>query len=309
MSCLKDDELYEFCELIGAKKGEDVEKTCQNIIAKIKKTPTCIKKSDLVNLAHTLGVDKSGTKEDIIKRLGTTPGKRKVSLVSEKEETKIVQKSIRQNVIEEKTESCLVYVDVLGNTRHLTIIRVPKQYFNNKGQWLPEGRYMKWNTCKSCAFYISTGTSNEGKNFPGMWFPFMRAKETTKGEMMRGWLEKAYGLEGSEVLRSLNKQFGIKITEFLMVFFEKFSYWWQVSMSAALPSHPDSLWNTHPELRDIKIIALENTYASFDRKFIKSQNVQVYHVPECVVKATTPEDINRWLGSYNSLCYAEDSGM
>ena len=310
MDCLNNNELKQFCELVGANQGKNAQESCKNIISKIKKKPACIKSVDLIELAEKLGVQSTGTKKDIIARLGKnlkTP-----FLVPEDVETKIVQSSIKKNIKEEQTTGCLVYKDDFKNIRHLTVVSIPKDNFNKKNQWLPSGRYMNWNTCQKCAFYLSTGTSNEGKNFPGMWFPFMRVQERSGGTMPRGWLDKSYGLEGtsinnpSDVLKMLNKKFDVKITDFLMVFFEKFSHWWQVSISASLPSAPDSMWNTHAELRFIRDIALAYVFDNFSG-FVKSEKIiQKYIVPECVTKADSPEEINSWLLKNNALCYDKD---
>ena len=212
---------------------------------------------------------------------------------------------MRENVRKARANGCLVYTGALRKRRHLTTIPIPAIYFNQKKQWLPEGRYMKWHTCKACAFYLSTGTSNEGANFPGMWFPFMRMQEQAGKTMPRGWLSKAYGLEGSSLQEKL-AQIGIEQTPFLFTFFEKFSYWWQISMSAALPSRPDSLWNVHPELRKVRDAALMYVYDRWDGFARSDQMVQEYLVPECEERAESPEAINAWLGRHNSLCAPED---
>jgi hypothetical protein len=91
---------------------------------------------------------------------------------------------------------------------------------------------------------------------------------------------------------------------------EKFSHWWQVSISAALPSAPDALWNTHPELIALKPIALSYDYywspdKGYDYFTENSKIVKIYGVPECSRQLSEPEQVNAWLRELNALCAQE----
>lgn len=316
MSCITLEDLQEFCDRVRIAPRNTVSETVKSIACKVKKTPSCIRKNKLQRLAQMLNINDQGTMKEIAIRINNwipeeykRPPPR--SFISENKESQIVKNSIRKNVVKKNTGPCMMYK---GNyTRYLTIIPVPNKELNmnKKGQWLPEGRYMRWNICKNVAYYLSTGTSNAGKNFPGIWFPFMRVQERSGGKMPRGWLDKSYGLEGTTskygCLNKLSTQLGVKITPFLLVFFEKFSYWWQVSISAALPTAPEALWNTHPELIALKPLALSYIYDKYDG-FRKGKVVDTYYVPKpCFNEGITPEDINRWLLNNNALCYDQDS--
>jgi len=311
MSCVSLENLQDFCDRINIAPRSDTTETIKAIVCRVQKTPSCIRKAQLQRLARLLDVDDRGTMKQILERINNwNPGEEKTPpILSDTKETAIVQDSIRRNIIGRNAGPCMMYDGTY--TRYIIIIPVPNPQLNmnDRGQWLPEGRYMKWNTCKNIAYYLSTGTSNAGKNFPGMWFPFMRVQER-EGEMSRGWLDKAYGLEGTVVrdgcLARLQSQLGVHITPFLLVFFEKFSYWWQVSISAALPTSPTALWNTHPELIALKPLALSYVYDRFDG-FRKGDVADIYHVQSpCPNHANTPESINRWLLSNDALCYSED---
>jgi hypothetical protein len=274
------------------KKGQDFYDTCLTILRKTERSPSCILKRDLVTLAEKFGVDSSGTKPVLISKM------------LDKIEEEIVKASIEEKVNQYPVESCIVYTG-----RHLITIPVPEKYFNSKGQWAPMGAYQKYNTCKSCGFYLSTGTSNEGKNFPGMWFPFMRIREIGKTEyidMDRGWITKAFGLKSyTPALKDLEK-LGVPTTPFLLVFLEKFSYWWQVQISASLPSSPDSLWSVHPELIKLKSILMEYDYTNYDGLIRNPDIIKEYTVGRCERRYTEPEEVNTWLREHNALCENND---
>ena len=76
-------------------------------------------------------------------------------------------------------------------------------------------------------------------------------------------------------------------------------------MSAALPSAPNSLWNTHPELIALKLVCLQYDYFSWEN-FVKNSNIiQLYSIPDFPNKCKilkTPEKVNEWLDKYDALC-------
>jgi hypothetical protein len=237
--------------------------------------------------------------------------KRKNQKLSQSEEDQIVKKSIKNNVLEEKAISCSIYKEG-NNRRDLVIVPVPKRYINNKSKkWLPNSIFNTLGDCINCGFYLSTGTSNIGKNFPGMWFPFLRIQEKDKkysSDMEKGWIYKASGLhrEHPKFWEKLI-EFGIKKTEFLeKVFFEKFSHWWQVQISAALPLTQDSLWNSHEELIKLKTIALMFDYTFTEGWKRNSNIVTKWYVPECNYTLSKPEEINNWLLQNKALCETKD---
>lgn len=318
--CLSERKLREFCEIVGEKYGTNREKTCRAVIAKIHKNERCIKKTQLQSLARELSVQDTGTKKDIISRLrkakiqGSVEAKPK-SKQQEEKETAIVRKSVQQNVSAEKTVSCAQY----GNpVRDFVLVPVPKFAFNNQGGWNNNGAGLGTiHKCKNCPFYLSSGTSNMGKNFPGMWFPFVRIQEKKKilsSDQNRGWIWKVYGLQreggtygGKDFWAGLEKM-GIKRTQFLEeVFFEKFSHWWQVQISAALPLTQKSLWNSHRELIALKEVALTMNYESFEGWYKpKKPIVTRWAVGKCDSVLSSPEQANAWLKKHNALCQETD---
>jgi hypothetical protein len=233
-------------------------------------------------------------------------------------EQKIVEDSIRKNVVTAKTIAVCDFVsDQDGRSRPLTIVPVPKNAFNNKGAWLPSGGVTTgFHKCVNCGFYFSSGVSNV-VNFTGIWFPFIRVKEKPakySQDMARGWIHKSYNLStAKDFLTLLSRQFGIEITEFLKVFLEKFSHWWQVQISAGLPSAPYSLWNTHVELIKLRSVALQYDYFAFpdrgQKPFMANPKiVKEWIVPELPrnAKFTTPEEVNGWLQRNGALCEESD---
>ena len=119
----------------------------------------------------------------------------------EKEEREqLIQKSISENVEKARTKESIKYI--LGKdgkeVRILTFVPVPKHEFSGrKGgplMWSYQGcGNLGYPTCKNCGFYLSTGKSNEGKQFPGMWFPFMSIQTRDKkseNDTGRGWIFK-----------------------------------------------------------------------------------------------------------------------
>lgn len=313
--CLSEKNLRKFCKIVGEKYGNDREKTCSQIIAKIYKDERCIKKDQLRSLARELSVKDTGTKKDIISRLRKTnekvsiEAKPKTRKQEEKERT-IVRKSIHENVSVGKTVGCSQY----GNpVRDLVVVSIPKYALNNQGGWNNNGASIGTAyVCKNCPFYLSSGTSNTN-NFPGIWFPFVRIQEKKKEfstDMHRGWISKVFGLHreggtygGKEFWPGLEKM-GVKRSQFLEeVFFEKFSHWWQVQISAALPLTQKSLWNSHKELIVLKQVALTMNYESFEG-WLKPKKpiVTRWAVGKCEKNLHTPEEVNSWLAKHNALC-------
>ena len=313
MSCLSNKDLSYFCSLVKAKKGKTVEQTCRNIVSKIDTRMSCIRKKELQHLAKSLGLKDKGTMKEILNNI-----QRK--LETDTEEKKEIPQKIQDEIVkkynysvkhlEKKVYDCFIYFN--QQPRNIVIVKVPEQYFTEKGTWIPEGRYYRPNTCKNLAYYLSSGTSNEGKNFPNMWFPFLRVKTSEKGNEPKGWLDKAYGLETSIMLfKHLKKSFNIDVMSktpemmFLLVFLEKFSYWWQITISASLPSPDDTKWN-EPILRKIRDLALTYEYDTWSG-FKKNKNIiQKYLIPSCNDRLTVPEDVNTRLKMYRALCYDKD---
>jgi hypothetical protein len=319
-ACASDSLLAEICSRIGVEVGDTDQQTCQYIVRKVRQKKRCLKKADLQEIARYFGVSDKGTVDQLLETLEDA-GKDGVEIdeviddmdtpMDAEEEEKIVKTSVSKKVVGMETLSCITYI-----ARYMIMVPVPKNMFNHQKRWLPtEGVGPGYPECKNCAFYFSTGTSNEGKNFPGMWFPFLRIKETLKRnsyDQDRGWIHKAHNLSTANTLKQqLSKKFGIKMTPFLDVFLEKFSHWWQVSISAALPSAPDALWNIHPELIALRPIALSYDYYAYpdkghDHLIANPGIVKIYDVPDCSRNLAQPEEVNAWLREYGALCSDRD---
>lgn len=325
--CLTPDQAQEFCTMIGLEYGGDPQQACERIISKVDKRMSCIRKAELQKLATSLGVSKGGTMREILDRIKAKQGgakprakgvpkkkgtKRKSHpVISDDIETKVVRNSVKKNVVAKTGESCAVY-----GPRKIVVIKVPDQYINfrpskktDPPMWLPQSPQYGYPTCRYCAFYLSTGTSNMSKNFPGMWFPVSRIKTTEKkysDDMDRGWLSKMYGLQNlPEMWQGLAK-LGLPKSDFLIVFFEKFSHWWQVQISAALPSDPRSLWNVHEELIKLKGIVLNWDFFRYEG-FNKEKIITAYIVGNCNnTQLESPEEVNQWLEQHDALCQTTD---
>jgi hypothetical protein len=295
--CLTENEIMTYCDIVNVKGSSNSER-CKNILKKISTKESCITKSQLINITDRVGISSKGTKKDIIKKLRDYKGESRS--LTEGQKIRIINDSIKKNVVEEKTESCIVYS---VNNNFITTVQVPDKAFNTNHEWIPIRR-----TCYSVGFYRSSGTSNTkvNANFPYMWFPVYRIKETDSrysGDEHRGWIWKASTLQRKRSVEVYKNGMKIKDTDFLYLFFEKFEFWWQVQISAALPSVPESLWNTHPELIMLRSFCLLNSWDNGSQTFYLDPNiVTFYQVVNCNRKVDTPEEVNKWLLEKHALC-------
>jgi hypothetical protein len=228
---------------------------------------------------------------------------------------------IAQRTKEEITISTVNYIGTI--TRTLTIVEIPKRAFYGN-VWLYDGSsHIFRPSCKNCPFYLSTGTSND-INFPNVWFPFLRIKETEDKTFVnqdRGWIYKASMLKNSrrfkdafdKLFKNRNPEDNIvKYEKTFNSFFEKFSHWWQVSISAAMDVDASSVWNHDPFLLKVKILALEYNFKLNPRNdnyfTIKDENEKItrYIINQVENEYIRPEDINIWLKKQNSLCLLRD---
>jgi len=311
MACVQKQDLSDFCRLAGIQKGENAKATCLSIVQRVREKRKCMRKDDLQKLVAQLGLDQSGTIDTLLNRLEAYSHEQ--SATDEKREATIVAASIKKNVNKVSLIETIVYK--LNGDRVMTVVPVPKNAFNDQGRWLPSGGVTPgYLLCKNCGFYLSTGTSNAGQNFPGMWFPFVRVQTKAKEysyEKEKGWIYKAYNLSTAKLyLERLKARFGIQITDFLLAFMEKFSHHWQIQISAALPSDPESLWNTHRELMTLKPIVLAFDYFNFPERgepFVANAKIATeYEVPRVSATITRPEEVNTWLEKNGALCVEKD---
>jgi hypothetical protein len=246
-----------------------------------------------------------------------TVSERKTSIIETANE-------ITERKIENETKSSVYYTT--ESKRLFTIVDVPAYAFY-KNIWLTCGSpVLTPRTCKRCSFYLSTGTSND-VNFPNIWFPFLRIQEQKSklSKVDRGWINKTTNLviPSQENEKPFTRQFSRKFREFFKqqynedldqyintfkYFFEKFSHWWQVSVSAALDTNADSGWNNDPFLLKIKLLALQYDYLYFENEFVRRNDiVKRYLVKKPLRELSTPEEINEWLQSNDALCEKRDS--
>jgi hypothetical protein len=220
---------------------------------------------------------------------------------------KIIDFEISKNSIFMDIEDVINYSSSLSSlNRFICIIPIPIEnlaqntngYFSWKSHGSPQPSVL-YNTCTNCAFFNSTGTSNE-INFPGVWFPVLRITQD-------GWIAKAQFLCKSKIFMKNLEKFGINVSEnsFINIFLEKFSHWWQVSISSALPSTTQTcLWSTHPDLIKLKAIALNYVYNPDESIFyhsdaiIKKYNINTDNCP----KISNKDVVNDWFYSKNALC-------
>lgn len=233
--------------------------------------------------------------------------------MDEKKKEQLVKDSIRENILERKVRSVVL---LKGRPNRLIVsIKIPSKNIENE-KWISGGGggMIRYPTCTHCAFYRSTGSSNMGKNFPDIWFPFLRVKETMSGfkdEMPIGWLEKASGLNMNRYLMKALKD-TLKIdTEsdmaFLDDFMEKFSHWWQVQITSAIITSPNSLLITHPILQKLRVLALSFDFDIVKDKFNPSEDItKVYNIGLPTKKLENPNEANKWLSRRHALCSTED---
>jgi hypothetical protein len=233
--------------------------------------------------------------------------------MAERKKQQLVKDSIRENILEQKVRSvALLY----GRPNRIAVtIKIPSRAIEN-GRWISGGAggMMRYPTCTHCGFYRSSGSSNMGKNFPDVWFPFLRVKESMTGlrdEMPIGWLEKASGLNMNRYLMKALKD-ALEIKEksdiaFLDDFMEKFSHWWQIQMTCAIVTSPNSLLVTHPILQKLRIIALSFDFDIVKDVFIPNDDItKLYNIGLPTRKLKNSKEANAWLSRRHALCSTED---
>jgi Asp-tRNA(Asn)/Glu-tRNA(Gln) amidotransferase C subunit len=232
----------------------------------------------------------------------------------------IVETTIEMNSRnrQEDTVSTIRYVSEVD--RVLTIVAIPKNAFAGDKTWIHHGStYNIRPKCTNCGFYLSSGTSNE-INFPNVWFPFLRVKTSVKTysyEQERGWINKSQMLCLSKRFKTVfynlfkqqyNEDIGTKYENTFISFFEKFSHWWQVCISAALITNADNIWNTDPFLLKVKILALKYDFDPNRDTFVEnSEKITMYKIREIstIIVGEKPEEVNKWLSDNNALCLEE----
>jgi len=212
--------------------------------------------------------------------------------------------------------------------RTFTIVQVPESAFNRSvkpSTWSYDGSsHIFRPTSKNCPFYLSSGTSNE-VNFPNVWFPFLRIKETEDRKFYdqdRGWIHKSSMLTNSRVFKNafyqlFKDKFGedieTKYKNTFIAFFEKFSHWWQVSISSTMDVGANSLWNHDPFLLKVKILALEYSFELYPRDNIthfkprnEDEKITRYIIKDIEAEYNLPEDVNGWLDRNDALILKRD---
>lgn len=229
-------------------------------------------------------------KDDIINKIAIVLGlKTPEAVMARMTETKVIREA-QEEIDEEKVLDCCRF----GDRRYLAVVKIPDYVFAMSAKPL-----YRSTGCKNIGFYLSSGTSNE-TNFPGMWFPFTCVEPV-------GWIRKEKGLDLFFRRYWLENKdiFGVKIVQ---KFLEKFAHFWQVRISAGMPSDPDSLWNKIPAMIKLKEFALTHVYNERTRTIEKTDIPPVYYIlPDCAQKRfeTTEQgyiQVNDFLAENNALC-------
>ena len=337
---INDPTLMKICTQAKVPFTKTLRDTCKTLVKKVVEKNRCATRQSLEYIANLLQVTilPKVTKKSILTQLLVDledPSKScdiKEEIISaaiveigekvEKQEEKIVQES---NLINIKSEKTIAVADYEYQMSHpITIVPVPKKdFFSNRdkvGTWTNHlGRDLGMGTgqitCKNCAFYFSTGQSNPGKNFPETWFPFGRSKTTEPSKYNtspKGWIHKMVCLhDNPKFIKALESR-GIQINSNLMTFLEKFSHWWQVGVSAALPSGPNSVWLVHKEFIFLKHLALTTTYYDSYDLVLKDKGesdiITQYVLSDEEKRVfTQPQDLNLWLKEKDALCYRDEA--
>jgi hypothetical protein len=322
-------ELQNACKILTNKSSDDL-KLCKLNLQKKLKNINNINREMLKKAAHALGLEpgkeiKAVIAQQILNMLNShtlEPG----------EEKKIFEESMNENIIKKTVDTTINYYHSGSDKiRTMTIIKIPPSPSNiilttltvgKTPHWIPGGTYSNYNTCTSIGFYLSSGSSN-AINYKGVWFPFSRIREistNTPSESSdhKGYIKKFWGLNANAILiQRLKELLGLHLSEFITrALFEKFSHWWQVQISAALGTDPDSLWNVHKELIAIKSICFMYVYDMYDGfisleklssnkkyKNIKYKIITEYIIPNNPpITLKDPIEINKWLVNNNALC-------
>jgi hypothetical protein len=203
--------------------------------------------------------------------------------------------------------------------RNLVIVPVPKR------GWAPSSIINSFYTnlpCQNCAFYLSSGNSNPGQNFPNIYFPFSRVAEKSD-EHSAGWITKFSGGGGKAVkdlindLKKLNSDSFGNLSEAdektLFCFLDKFGVWWQLQSSAALIPRETGYWDVLPILRAVKTICLKYDYImdmnSGLFKFKRNKEIIQFidiNSSQLSGEKDDPKDINKWLYDNKALCENRD---
>ena len=157
------------------------------------------------------------------------------------------------------------YVAVLPNTHLIKGSVLMSQY-----------AYERLN-CDYCAFFLSSGTSNE-RNFPNTWLPFYGID--------KNWLIKAgiLGNTAGKYFRDV-KNSGITINTKLKEFLSRFDFDWQLRISASFLQE-NSYWDENPKLR--------NYVLGGDKPTL------IIKLPQEEVNGE--ENINQWLDTHGAHC-------
>ena len=321
---INDPTLMDICTQAKVPFTGTLRDTCKTLVKKVVEKDSCATRQSLIYISELLQVAilPKTTKKNILTQLllkledSSKSCDIKDKIISaaiveidkkvEEREEKVVEKSNLENVRSVETISTIIY------NRKLTIVPVPENclFKNREGQtvWKISSNGKRY-SCMNCPFYFSTGTSNPGKNYADTWFPFGRVKESEPdgpyNKQVRGWLSKVVGLHNNKLLLNALKIKGVEIDEMLICFLEKFDNWWQVSVSAALPSGPNSVWVIHPEFVLLKHLALTNTYEWFSDTDLKNDRniITQYVVADATATYETPEQVNGWLNINDALLY------
>lgn len=297
--------------LLGMPLTPSITTTLMRVNTKLQKTieVSVEIREGIIQLANILDIDKSqrGILEiwnDIYNKLSKQEveikGPELENTVEEKKKNHIINMSISSKVILKRLSKINKY-----RGRLLTIVTIPERYIYN-GKWVNNGSpainfYL---SCRNCGFYNSSGASND-VNFKGIWFPFL-------GIDNDGWIRKSQFIcDSKDFISSLENFFNLSVKkgDFLYYFLEKFSHWWQVSVSAAMPNIGDYyLWNIHPDLAKLKAIALNYDYDFIKSSFIPRDDIvkaYLLNINTDIENIIEPNIINSWLSENNALCRSE----
>lgn len=183
--------------------------------------------------------------------------------------------------------------------RQITCVPIQQKYFSSDGVFNRAlSNYTYQDSCQNIAFYKSSGKTENEYIYKNVWFPFMRCTK-------KNWFMKCFGMitmfmnQNTNYFHSPDKMLNIKKTPEVIYFMNRFSFWWQLRISAML-AEPNSIWFMDENFFNLRELALnyESTFKGFERS-----EMIVYKLNNTGIEI---EDINNFLEKNDALCVKTD---
>lgn len=197
-------------------------------------------------------------------------------------------------------ESKEILIDVYDfKDRQIICVPIQKKYFSSDGIFNRAlSNYTYQDSCRNIAFYKSSGKTENEHIYKNVWFPFMRMTK-------KNWLMKCFGMitmfmnQNENYFYNTNKTIFVKKTPEIIYFMNRFSFWWQLRISAML-ADPNSIWFMDKDFFNLKELAIN--YESTFKGFQKSDFI-LYKLNNTGIEIN---DVNEFLEKNDALCVKTD---